>query len=118
MLKKYTRIVLTALGLSVSTGITIHAQQREVSVNFYRIDNIPDSLKENANSVVRYSYDDILVKGPGKATVKHQSFVTILNEKGDKDAIIEFLYNRKYDNYSHIDIIAYDENGKILKKYH
>ncbi len=118
MVKKFLKSIVTSLALVLALVFTAGAQVREAPVNFYKIDNLPDSLKENANSIVRYSYDEIFIKGPGKATVKHQSYVTILNEKGDRDAIFELLYNRKYDNYSHIEVIAYDQDGKILKKYH
>ena len=41
-----------------------------------------------------------------------------MNEKGDKDAIIVYTYNKKYDTYSYIDVRVYDESGKLIKKYH
>jgi len=91
---------------------------QDLPKELYSAAGIPDSLKQEANSVIRYSADEYKIKGPGKMTIKHHSLVTILNEKGDKAAIIIFGYNRKYDTYSDIDIRAYDESGKLLKKYH
>ncbi|MGZ3944027.1 MAG: DUF3857 domain-containing protein [Mucilaginibacter sp.] len=90
-----------------------------ITKELYTAASIPDSLKgEDAGSVVRYSMDDWDVKGPGKVTVKHHSIITILNEKGDRQAVIGYGYNKKYDNYSFIDIHVYDESGKMIKKYH
>jgi hypothetical protein len=95
-----------------------YSQEKDIPQEFYTVTNIPDSLKEDANSVVRYSSDEVTVKGPGKAVIKHHSLVTILNEKGDKEATIVYSYNRKFDSYSFIDIHVYDANGKMIKKYH
>ena len=94
------------------------AYSQDLPKDFYIAANIPDSLKEDANSVIRYSLDEFKIKEPGKVTIKHHSLITILNEKGDRAAVIVFNYNRKYDTYSYIDIRAYDETGKLLKKYH
>jgi len=91
---------------------------QDLPKELYSAAGIPDSLKQDANSIIRYSADEYRIKGPGKITVKHHSLITILNEKGDKAAIIVFGYNRKFDTYSDIDIRAYDESGKLLKKYH
>ncbi|MBS1532074.1 MAG: DUF3857 domain-containing protein [Bacteroidetes bacterium] len=91
---------------------------QDIPKELYSAAGIPDSLKENANSIVRYSMDDCNVEGPGKMQIKHHSLITILNEKGDEEAIFRYSYNRKYDTYRYIDIHVYDENGKIIKKYH
>jgi len=96
----------------------VYSQDKDIPQEYYKASGIPDSLKEDANSVIRYSLDEVKIKGPGKAVIKHHSLVTILNEKGDKDAVIVFLYNRKYDTYSSIDVRVYDESGKAIKKYH
>lgn len=94
-----------------------YSQDKDIPEEFYKASGLPDSLREDANSVVRYSTDEITIKGPGKALIKHHSLVTILNEKGDKEAIIKYFYNRKYDTYSFINIHAYDGAGKMIKKY-
>lgn len=95
-----------------------YSQDKAIPQELYNASGIPDSLKEDANSVIRYSSDEIRIKGPGKAVIKHHRLVTILNEKGDKDAAIVLFYNKKYDTYSAIDVRVYDEAGKAIKKYH
>lgn len=117
MLKIHFTALCLVIGLSIIPGAKALCQIMDSSKAPFPTEDIPDSLKHDANTVVRYLSDEVLLKGPGKATIKHRSFVTILNEKGDRNALIEYLYNRKYDTYSYIDIRVYDKNGKTLKKY-
>ncbi len=102
----------------VCFALTSKAHSQDIPKELYTAAGIPDSLKEDANSIIRYSSDELRIKGPGKATIKHHSLVTILNEKGDRAAIIQYFYNKKFDTYSAIDIHVYDEAGKVIKKYH
>lgn len=99
-------------------SLAARSQDKDIPKELYTAVGIPDSLKEDANSVVRYSLDERKIMGPGKETRKHHSLITILNEKGDDEAYLRYSYNKKYDNYSSIDIHIYDENGKMIKKYH
>ncbi len=117
-LNNYIKSGLFLLGVCLLPASKVYSQDKDISQDFYKASAIPDSLKEDANSVIRYSSDEVRIKGPGKALIKHHSLVTILNEKGDKDAIIVFSYNKKFDTYSNIDVRVYDESGKAIKKYH
>jgi len=116
MRKRYFNCLLCFIIASLTT--VSKSQAQDLPKELYVAANIPDSLKENANSVVRYSDITQTVKGPGKLTVKHHSIVTILNEKGDREAIMEMQYNKKYDTYSSIEMRVYDEKGTLIKKYH
>jgi hypothetical protein len=93
-------------------------QANEIPKDLYIASTIPDSLKENANSVVRYFLEDDLVKGPGKMVSKYHTIVTVLNEKADDEAIIHLYYDKGYYNYSNVAMHVYDANGVLLKKYH
>src|ERR1700748_981558 len=96
----------------IALSITISKlQAQDLPKELYVAANIPDSLKENANSVVRYSDITQTIKGAGKLTVKHHTIVTILNEKGDREAIMSMSYNKKFDTYSGIEMHVYDEKG-------
>lgn len=92
--------------------------QDEPPKEAYVAANIPDSLKLDANSVLRYQYDQVTISGPGRATVKHHDIITILNEKGDKEAVTQLFYNRKYNTFSDIVIRSFSADGTQLKKYH
>ena len=91
---------------------------QKIDPQAYVAANIPDSLKENANSVIRFFEKDVTVRGPGKESVKVHKVVTILNEKGDDDAILVLGYNKKWDNYSSIEMRVFDPAGNVIKKYH
>jgi hypothetical protein len=118
MVKKY---ILYA-SLSVITALfslgKASAQDDKVPFQLYVASTIPDSLKENANSVIRYFGTEVVVKGPGKETIKVHKIVTVLNEKGDHEAIFVLGYNKKWDNFSDIEMHVYDAYGKVIKKYH
>jgi len=105
----FTIVLLTAV---------LKSKAQDLPKELYIAANIPDSLKENANSVIRYSDITKTVKGPDRVTVKYHTIVTILNEKGDHEAIMEMQYNKKYDTYSGIEMHVYNEKGEVIKKYH
>ncbi|MDB5156327.1 MAG: hypothetical protein JWR50_1034 [Mucilaginibacter sp.] len=111
----YRKLFLLSL-LMVCCGKIAFGQ--EIPTEFYKASTIPDSLKDNTNSVIRYSENKILIKGPDKVIVKRHKIVTILNEKADREAIMEMGYNRKYDEYSSIEMRVYNEAGAVIKKYH
>lgn len=118
MYNKYLTCFFLSIAACIIAPVKTHGQDKDLPKELYTSAGIPDSLKEDANSVVRYSSDEVVVNGPGKATIKHHSVVTILNERGDSEALIEFGYNRKFDTYSDIDIRVYNADGGMLKKYH
>ncbi|OKS88865.1 DUF3857 domain-containing protein [Mucilaginibacter polytrichastri] len=108
---------LACIGFALITCGTLYAQPKGIDKELYKAATIPDSLKENANAVVRYSSDDYLIKAPGKAVIKHYSLVTILNEKADGEAHLHIDYNRKYDAISSIEMKVYNAAGVLIKKY-
>src|SRR6185437_461654 len=111
---KYVFIIALVMSAITKT----YSQEKDIPKDLYLASTIPDSLKENANSVVRYSFEDDNVKGPGKMTSKFHTIVTVLNEKGDGEAIMRLFYSKKYDSYSDIVMRVYDEKGNVIKKYH
>ncbi|SDE12764.1 hypothetical protein SAMN05216464_10451 [Mucilaginibacter pineti] len=58
---------LAALCLFFTQGFS---QDKNIPKDLYIASTIPDSLKEEANSVVRYNMEDYEIKGPGKALFK------------------------------------------------
>ena len=110
-----TGMFLTAAALFFTAGT--YGQEKQIDPAIYKADGIPDSLKTDANSVMRYSYIDIAVKGPGKIVEKVHTVVTILNEKANDEAAISLPYNRKFSTVSSFEMIIYDALGKQLKKY-
>jgi hypothetical protein len=116
MYNKYLNCLLFTVAIISGTGIKTYSQ--DIPKTLYMASTIPDSLKENANCVVRYSETLAKIKGPGKVVIKKHLIVTILNEKGDNEAVMVMGYNKKYDTYSNIEMRVYNEMGGSIKKYH
>jgi len=78
--------------------------------------SIPDSLKTNAYSVLRFDDESIEISSikSGKRTDSYA--VTVLDEKGESDAIFKFNGDsfRELKSFS---AKLYDANGILLKKY-
>lgn len=118
MHKRFLNRLLCIVAVFCIAAAKTYGQEKEIPKELYIATNIPDSLKTDANSVVRYSIEDDVIKGPGKRISKIHSLVTILNEKGDDEAVLKLYYNKKYDTYSDIVIHVYDAKGNVIKKYH
>jgi hypothetical protein len=81
----------------------------------YNVLLIPDSLKKNAEVVVRADEQLMEIKSPGKAVVRQHHAYTIMNEAGAKYA----EYVSRYDKFTSINYITctlYDAFGKELKR--
>lgn len=115
--KYYTRLLLTTAALCAlyTSG---YSQDKTIPKDLYIASTIPDSLKEDANSVVRYSSTEIIVKGPGKATKKRHRIVTVLNEKGDGAALLVLYYDKKFNSVNDVQMMVYNAAGVQVKKYH
>jgi hypothetical protein len=88
----------------------IFAQKAE-----YAASKIADSLKENANVVVRLYQIDIEVVSQRSMTIKKKRVVTVFNEKG-LDAIDAIEgYDKRY-SIKNIEAIVYDPFGNEIKK--
>ena len=108
----YFLITAAALSLSAKT----YSQDRKIDPALYSAASIPDSLKEGANSVVRYSSTDMIVKGPGKIIKRVHNIVTVLNEKADREAEMVLNYNKKYDTFSDIEMRIYNDKGVCINR--
>jgi hypothetical protein len=81
----------------------------------YSILTISDSLKENANAVVRLNQIDITIVSQRSMNIKKKRVVTVLNEKG-LDAIDAFQSYDKRSSVEKIEATLYDSFGKEIKK--
>jgi len=81
----------------------------------YSIITLTDSLKENANAVVRLNQIDIVIASQRSMNIKNKRVVTVLNENG-LDAIEAYENYNKSTPVKSITAIVYDAFGKELKK--
>ena len=83
--------------------------------NDYAIQLIPDSLKVNANAVVRFEQIDINITSQQSMTIKTKRVVSVLNEHG-LDEIEATEYYDKSRTVRNIEGIVYDASGTEIKK--
>jgi transglutaminase-like putative cysteine protease len=76
---------------------------------------LSDSLKENANAVVRLNQVDIVIGSQRSMNIKNKRVVTVLNENG-LDAIEAYENYDKSSPVKSIVATVYDVSGKEIKK--
>lgn len=81
----------------------------------YAVPAISDSLKENANAVVRLDQMDINIASQRSMNIKTQRVVTVLNEKGLGN-IDAYQHYDKSLSVKNIEAVVYDISGKEIKK--
>ncbi|MBF4508341.1 DUF3857 domain-containing protein [Flavobacterium sp. JLP] len=81
----------------------------------YSILTIADSLKENANAVVRLDQTDIAILSQRSMNVKNHRVVTVFNENGN-DAVHASQGYSKNSSIKNIEAIVYDVFGNEIKK--
>jgi hypothetical protein len=115
--KYFNRLLLTTAALC-ALYTHVYSQDKNIPKNLYIAATIPDSLKEDANSVVRYSLEDDNFTGPGRAEEHFHKIVTVLNEKGNDEAEMVLPYNKKYSVVNSFEMRVYSADGTLIKKYH
>jgi hypothetical protein len=78
-------------------------------------DPIPDSLKENANAVVRYENKEFVILSNEKAIYNVKYAITILNKNGDANANLSVYYDN-YKKITNIGGAVYDHSGRLVRK--
>jgi hypothetical protein len=104
------KIKILLLTIFVGITFTLKAQNNEYSAVL-----ISDSLKENANAIVRLNQIDITISSQRSMTINTKRVITVLNEKGLSaiDAIEN--YNKK-TTVRDIEAYVYDSFGNEIKK--
>ena len=101
---------LAYLGICLLFTTTFWAQTKAYSALV-----IPDSLKQNANAVVRLSQIDIIISSQRSMNIKEKRVVTVLNEKG-QSAINAYENYDKRRTIKGIQATVFDAFGNEIKK--
>ncbi len=91
-------------------SLLLNAQSQDLNLLL-----IPDSLRINANAVIRYDHTDIEIQSFSKMIVRKNVAVTVLNKYGDEDGHIYL----NYDHHKKIRTVGakiLDFTGKEIKK--
>lgn len=83
--------------------------------NDYHTGKIPESLKKNANAVVRNEVTRFEINSLKETTTRIQYVITILNSAADYLGKFSEHYN-SYTDIVSFEGILYDANGKVIKK--
>ena len=89
----------------------IHANPIHFSVS-----TIPDSLKKNANGVVRFSNITFEYKSEKSGVEKRSYAITVLNKNG-KEMADFIVYGDKFRELKKFSAKLYDANGRFLRKF-
>ncbi|MCO6148182.1 DUF3857 domain-containing protein [Flavobacterium sp. NRK1] len=89
---------------------TLFAQEDNFDVSL-----IPETLKENANAIIRLDRVEFSIESRKSMIIKKQKIVTVINESGFGSVDASEYYN-KSTSIKLIEAIVYDQNGKLLKK--
>jgi len=89
---------------------TLAAQEYNLAVSA-----IPETLKENADAVIRLEKTDINIFSAKSMKIKTTRITTVLNENGN-DNVNAVEYFDKSTDVRSIEAIVYDANGQQLKK--
>ncbi len=83
----------------------------------FPVSTIPDSLKENADVVVRLEERSYEINSAGHAVSHERHVYTILNEKGENYATYETGYNNRSVIVNNVSGYLYDAAGKEQKHF-
>lgn len=92
-------------------SIAVTAQKIE-----YSLLTLPDTLKQNANAVIRSNEMTIDIVSQKSMTIKSTKVVTVLNELGMRSLDLHEYYD-KNTRINKIEATVYDPFGKEIKKY-
>ena len=82
----------------------------------YAISTIPDSLKQNANAIIRLSEFNIDITSQKAMTIRTKVVTTVLNELGLRNLDLSENYD-KNRKVTQIVATTYDALGKEVKTY-
>jgi hypothetical protein len=83
----------------------------------FPVANIPDSMKENSDIVVRLEERDYEIKSNGQVVSFERYVYTILNEKGERFATYRTHYNNKSVVINNVNGFLYDASGKEIRHF-
>jgi len=81
----------------------------------YDVKRIPEGLTKEANVIKRMEEISFEIKKLDETVLKHKYALTILNEKGEKHAMLVMFYD-KLNVIKSIEGSLYDANGKLIRK--
>lgn len=82
----------------------------------YPVSAIPETLKKNANIVVRKDFTTVQINKIDEIKYQYNKVTTVLNKDGDNKAVAYIPYD-KGNSISDVKVTIYDDSGKKIKSY-
>ncbi|MCQ9638456.1 DUF3857 domain-containing protein [Chryseobacterium sp. WG14] len=82
----------------------------------YPVSAIPETLKKNANIVVRKDFTTVQINKIDEIKYQYNKVTTVLNKDGDSKAVAYIPYD-KGNSISDVKVTIYDDSGKKIKSY-
>ena len=101
--------------LIAAIGILLLSTMHLYSQGSLAVSNIPETLKEGADAVVRFDNQSFTVESIGKGVEKQHYAITIFNQRSSGRADIAINYSN-LTPIRNISATVYDANGKQIKK--
>lgn len=97
------------------TILFLFSKNTNASNPFYAVKNIPDSLMENANTVIRKEINTVEIKSVKEYLYTRELVVTILNDKSTYNIFFQH-YDQGQDKIEEITATIYDADGNKIRK--
>lgn len=94
----------------VLLSLVLYSQEINYSVLL-----IPDSLKDNADVVIRKNMQELIINDASNAVLKVKEIKTILKKSGEEHAYLVVPYSKFY-KVTYIKGKIYDKSGKLIRK--
>ncbi|HYC40048.1 MAG TPA: DUF3857 domain-containing protein [Chitinophagaceae bacterium] len=77
---------------------------------------IPEKLRQNAYSTVRYERNELVIESPSRARLKVQRAVTILDDKARRELVFT-QYTTRFVSLKSAEIAVYNAEGKQISRH-
>ncbi|NJN78682.1 MAG: DUF3857 and transglutaminase domain-containing protein [Saprospiraceae bacterium] len=84
-------------------------------IDDYAASAIPEALKKDAHSIIRYEKTTFEVSSINKGIIRYKGIITILDKKSPYSDVVVF-YDKSFDRAELFNIKIYDAKGKVIKK--
>ncbi|MFT6937618.1 MAG: hypothetical protein ACJA1N_001922 [Saprospiraceae bacterium] len=101
--------ILTTLLLAFMSNFVI------AQIDDYAVSAIPETLKKDAHTVIRYEKTTFEVSSLNKGEIRYKGIITLMDKKSPYSDVVVF-YDKAFDKVELFHIKIYDANGKMVKK--
>lgn len=107
--------ILSAVFLLYGASV-VNAQPKTITRDLFVASSVPDSLKKNADAVVRWDETDLDIHSPRKVNIKTHRIVTIFNRNASTEQFFR-EYHNSFQKVESASMTLYDAEGREIRTY-